>query len=181
MSHLVSRSQDLAELEKEAALKDLAGMRTMRLRTCYIPVVLAQRPTGSTLVMNQLDNACGLMNPTRVASGALSANVMTTDFTGSQYDQAFLLRSAPNSRLIDTQPDPLYRIMHHLLETFTHADGLIVDPEAGYGATLCAAVSLGRLYVGNELDPEKRAAALERAARLKASSQAPPDYFRVIL
>jgi len=179
MSHLVSRSQDLAELEKEAALKDLAGMRTMRLRTCYIPVVLAQRPTGSTLVMNQLDNACGLMNPTRVASGALSANCMTTDFTGSLYDQAFLLRSAPNSRVIDTHPDPLYRIMYHLLETFTHPGGVIVDPQAGNGATMCAAISLGRSYIGNEEDPAKRAAALERTSRLKPPSV--QDNFRVIL
>ena len=181
MSHLISRSKNLQELEKEAALKDLEGMRTMRLRICYTPIVIAQRPTNKTLVVNQIENACGLMNPTRVASGALSANVMTTDFTGTQYDQAFLLRSAPNSRVIDTQPDPLYRIMHHLLETFTHADGLIVDPEAGYGATLCAAVSLGRSYIGTEADTDRRAAALERAARLIASSQSPLDYFRVIL
>ena len=180
MSHLISRSQNLEELEKEAAVKDLEGLRTMRLRTCYTPIVIAQRPTSKTLVMNQLDNGCGLMNPTRVASGALSSNCMTTDFTHTEYDQAFLLRSAPNSRVIDTQPDPLYRIMHHLLETFTHADGLIVDPQAGNGATMCAAVSLSRSYLGNEEDAMKRARALERASRLKPPSNG-RDNFRVIM
>jgi len=179
MSHLISRSQNLDELENEAAMKDLEGLRTMRLRTCYTPIVIAQRPTHKTLVMNQLENGCGLMNPTRVASGALSSNCMTTDFTGSLYDQAFLLRSAPNSRVIDTHPDPLYRIMYHLLETFTHPGGVIVDPQAGNGATMCAAISLGRSYIGNEEDPAKRAAALERASRLKPPSV--QDNFRVIL
>ena len=182
MSHLIERSQDLKELEKETAMKDLEGLRTMRLRTCYTPIVIAQRPTSKTLVCNQIEHCCGLMNPTRVASGALSSNCMTTDFSGTLYDQAFLLKSAPNSRLIDTQPDPLYRIMYHLLETFTHTGAMIVDPQAGDGATMCAAISLHRSYHGNEENAERRAGALERAARCKTamlpSNQS--EYFRII-
>jgi len=182
MSHLIARSQDLAELEKDAAMKDLAGLRTLRLRTCYTPIVLAQRPTNKTLVINQLDNNCGLMNPTRLASGELTANCMTTDFTGSQYDQAFLLRSAPHSRLIDTEPDPMYRILYHLLETFTHPGCVIVDPEAGDGGTLCAAISLNRTYMGSEKNPERRTAALERAKRCEAAQKSsPPKNFRFSL
>jgi site-specific DNA-methyltransferase (adenine-specific) len=183
MSHLITRSQDLTELEKEEAMKDMAGLRTMRLRTCYTPIVLAQRPTCNTLVNNQIENECGLMNPTRVASGALSSNCMTTDFSDSLYDQAFLLRSAPFSRVIDTQPDPLYRIMHHLLETFTHAGNIVVDPQAGDGAVMCAAISLGREYEGSEDNSVKRAGAMERAARCKAAllSINAPEYFRMIL
>jgi site-specific DNA-methyltransferase (adenine-specific) len=177
MSHLIARSQDLEEMEKEAAMKDMEGLRTMRLRTCFTPIVLAQRPTAKTLVNNQIDNGCGLMNPTRVASGALSANCMTTDFTGSLYDQAFLLRSAPNSRLIDTQPDPLYRIMHHLLETFTHPGNVVVDPQACDGASMCAAISLGRSFLGSEDNPERRAGALKRAARCEAAMLPSADIF----
>lgn len=179
MSHLIARSQDLATLEKDAAVKDLAGLRTMRLRTCYTPIVLAQRPTTKTLVINQIENGCGLMNPTRLASGELAANCVTTDFAGSEYDQAFLLRSAPHSRLIDTEPDPLYRILYHLLETFTHPGSVIVDPEAGNGGTLCAAISLSRTYMGSETTPEKRAAALERAKRCEAAQKtSAPKNFR---
>jgi len=183
MSHLIERSKDLQETEKEEATKDLLGLRTMRLRTCYQPIVLAQRPTNKTLVVNQIENGCGLMNPTRLASGELSANCMTTDFSGSLYDQAFLLRSAPNSRLIDTQPDPLYRIVYHLLETFTHPGSVIVDPEAGDGAVLCAAVTLNRLYLGNEEDPERRAGALERAKRCDVARipSATPKLFTFVL
>jgi site-specific DNA-methyltransferase (adenine-specific) len=91
MSHLITRSQDLQATEKEDAARALSGLRTMRLRTCYTPIVLAQRPTAKTLVINQIENGCGLMHPTRLASGELSANCMTTDFTGNDYDQAFLL------------------------------------------------------------------------------------------
>jgi site-specific DNA-methyltransferase (adenine-specific) len=183
MSHLIARSQDLTETEKEAATKDLDGLRTMRLRTCYTPIVLAQRATNKTLVSNQLDNGCGLMNPTRVACGELAANCVTTDFSGSLYDQAFLLRSAPNSRLIDSVPDPLYRIMYHLLETFTHPGGLIVDPQACDGAVMCAAISLRRSYRGNEVNNVRRAAALVRAARCSAAmcQVTPQETFRLLL
>jgi len=182
MSHLIARSQDLVGLEKDAAVRDLAGLRTMRLRTCYTPIVLAQRPTTKTLVVNQINNGCGLMNPTRLASGELSANCVTTDFTESEYDQAFLLRSAPHSRLIDTEPDPMYRILYHLLETFTHPSSVIVEPAAGNGGTLCAAISLNRSYMGSEANPEKRAAALERAKRCEAAQKsAPPKNFRFSL
>jgi len=183
MSHLISRSQGLDELEKDQAMYDMAGLRTMRVRTCYIPIVLAQRPTHMTLVNNQKEHGCGLMSPTRVASGALSSNCVTTDFTNTEYDQAFLLRNAPNSRLMDEHPDRLYRIMHHLIETFTHEGSTVVDPQAGDGAVMCSAISLGRTYVGSEGDPARRAAALERAARC-TSAQADrlnQDLFRMTL
>jgi len=48
MSHLIERSRDLQETEKEEAAKDLLGMRTMRLRTCYTPIgarAVSCRPT----------------------------------------------------------------------------------------------------------------------------------------
>ena len=183
MTHLITRSQGLSELEKDRAMQDIAKLRTMRLRSCYVPIVLAQRPTSKTLVMSQIENGCGLMNPTRVASGALSSNCVTTDFTDTQYDQAFLLRSVPNSRLVDAQPDAMYRIMHHLIETFTHPGNTIVDPQACDGAVICAAISLGRSYVGSEDNPVRRAAALERAARCLCSKNASskPNSFRMAL
>ena len=183
MSHLISRSQGLSELEKDQAMVDIAKLRTMRLRSCYVPIVLAQRPTSKTLVMSQIENGCGLMNPTRVASGALSSNCVTTDFTDTLYDQAFLVKSVPNSRLMDEQPDPLYRIMHHLIETFTQPGGMIVDPQAEDGAVMCAAINLGRGYAGTEDNLVRRAAALERAARCASikSAESKPDSFRMAL
>jgi site-specific DNA-methyltransferase (adenine-specific) len=183
MSHLITRSQGLSELEKDQAMVDIAKLRTMRLRSCYVPIVLAQRPTSKTLVMSQIENGCGLMNPTRVASGALSSNCVTTDFTDTLYDQAFLVKSVPNSRLMDEQPDPMYRIMHHLIETFSQPGGMIVDPQAGDGAVMCAAIHLGRGYAGTEDNLDRRAAALERAARCASikNAESKPDSFRMAL
>ncbi|TMB85932.1 MAG: hypothetical protein E6J45_14665, partial [Chloroflexi bacterium] len=48
------------------------------------------------------------------------------------------------------------------------SDGLVVDPFLGSGTTACAAIRLGRKWVGIELDPATAAAASERIARCEA-------------
>lgn len=40
------------------------------------------------------------------------------------------------------------------LRTYTEPNDLVLDPTAGSGSTLCAARSLGRRYIGFDIDPE---------------------------
>ena len=49
-----------------------------------------------------------------------------------------------------------------LVETFSDADGLVLDPFAGSGSSLLAAKQLGRRYLGIELDAEYHAIASKR-------------------
>lgn len=49
-----------------------------------------------------------------------------------------------------------------LIETFSAAQGLVLDPFSGSGSTLLAARTLGRNYLGIELDPKYHAIATER-------------------
>jgi DNA modification methylase len=49
-----------------------------------------------------------------------------------------------------------------LVETFSRAGGLVLDPFAGSGSSLLAARMLGRSYLGIELDDEYHAIARRR-------------------
>lgn len=67
-------------------------------------------------------------------------------------------------------PKPL-PLMMELVELFTDVDDVIVDPFAGSGTTLVAALRLGRRAIGIERDPKYHALAVERlTAEVSGSS-----------
>lgn len=67
------------------------------------------------------------------------------------------------NRLHPTQK-PL-SVLLPLVETFSTAEGLVLDPFAGSGTSLLAARTLGRAYLGIELDAEYHAIAEHRLER----------------
>lgn len=53
-------------------------------------------------------------------------------------------------------------LMRALVRDYTRAGDLVCDPCAGFGTTALAALGLGRLFVGAEVDPKTHASALRR-------------------
>ena len=56
-------------------------------------------------------------------------------------------------------------VLTPLIETFCPRGGIVLDPFAGSGSTLIAARSLGRRYLGVELDPQYHDLASKRIAQ----------------
>lgn len=149
--YLVKKAKDIPDEDKEATIDRLKGMRTMKLRTCFTPIIIFQKSINifKTLVHNQTVHNCGLMNTTRTASGALASNVITTDFIDG-YNRAFLISRAPFVPPNEMGRTPFMRVLYHLLNTFTHEGSTILDVSAGKGECLYAALLLKRHYLGNE-------------------------------
>lgn len=57
-----------------------------------------------------------------------------------------------------------------LIKAFSSPSGLVLDPFAGSGSTLVAALRLGRRYLGIELDPAYHAAATNRLFKERADT-----------
>lgn len=129
----------------------LEGKRTLKLRNCFLPILVIQKPIigVKTLVHNQLMNGCGLMNETRVIGGNLSSNIVTTDFEAG-YDKYFMITRPPyphRDYITST-----VKVIYHLLNTFTHNGNKILDMTLEGGAGLYASLMLKRDYIGNEFN-----------------------------
>ncbi len=105
-----------------------------------------------------------------------------TGFLHYRHESAFLLAKGwpakPGKTINDVLPWKYSENKHHpsekhvstlrpLIETFSAAGSLVLDPFSGSGSTLLAAKALGRSYLGIELDPKYHAIA---SSRLEASA-----------
>ena len=84
------------------------------------------------------------------------------DFLASTLD-VWQLPSESARRVGHPAPFPV-ELPEQLIELYTYADDLVLDPFMGSGSTLVAASRLGRRYVGYDLDPAYVALARERVA-----------------
>jgi DNA modification methylase len=95
--------------------------------------------------------------------------VSSTGYMHSQHECAYLLAKGrpqkPEAPISDVMPWAYSGNHHHpsekavktllpLVEAFSQPGGLVLDPFCGSASTLLAAKSLGRSYLGMELDPK---------------------------
>ncbi len=103
--------------------------------------------------------------------------VSSTGYMRSQHECAYLLAKGrpqkPEAPISDVMPWAYSGNHHHpsekavktlmpLVEAFSQPGGLVLDPFCGSASTLLAAKSLGRSYLGIELDPNYHAIASRR-------------------
>lgn len=108
---------------------------------------------------------------TRASAGLPSTGTMTVDdFLEATLD---VWELAPESARRVGHPAPFpVELPHRLIDLYTYADDLVLDPFMGAGSTAVAAVRSGRHFVGFDTDPAYVDAALARvtAEREQAGS-----------
>jgi adenine-specific DNA-methyltransferase len=105
----------------------------------------------------------------------------STRFLRYRHEQAYVLTKGrpplPTEPIDDVQPwgysgnedhptQKSARILAPLIKAFTHPGDLVLDPFAGSGSSLVAAASLGRRFLGTELDRQYCEGARAKLARV---------------
>lgn len=168
----VSRSLEREKLsltddEYKRLSEELLLWKTPQVKSCFEPIVLAQKPREGTFYENWKKYHIGLVN---VKSGVginndmATSNVMSTDNINELLDQTFLVgKPTKTEKGITTHLSvkPL-SLMEHIIKHTVPAGGLVVDPFNGSGTTGIAAVNVGRKFIGFENNEQYFNQSLER-------------------
>ncbi len=140
LNHFVEK-MDLSEKQKKSLKKDMEGRKTPQLRPQFEAMMLAQKSKAGTFLENWRKYRVGLMDARRSLNGGSPTTVMTVEKP---------LRTANDDHLT-MKPVPLLK---HIIELFTSAEQVVLDPFLGSGSTCIAAFQACRASIGIEINPE---------------------------
>ncbi|PXF50279.1 MAG: site-specific DNA-methyltransferase [Candidatus Methanophagaceae archaeon] len=176
LNHFIEKLNCDGETKNE--LKErLNGWKTPQIKSCFEPIVLAQKECEKTFLNNILKHNVGLLNTSvkigvgeRVGEGMFPANVVTTQEISEAVDRCFLLPkpSKDEKGVFNTHRTvkPL-AICEHLIKLTTFSEeAVVLDPFVGSGTTAVAAKKLGRKFVGIDSNREYVEVALRRLEKL---------------
>lgn len=171
---LIKDKNNITDDEYKMLSDELSSWKTPQMKSCFEPIVLAQKPREGTFYDNWKKYHIGLVNVhsnVGIDSNQVTANVMTTD-DFSDYDDrinhAFLV-SKPNKTEKAGTNHPSVKpiaLMKHIIEMLIPSGGLILDPFNGSGTTGFAAFELQVNFIGTEINDSYYQQSLLRASNL---------------
>ncbi|MEA3272631.1 MAG: site-specific DNA-methyltransferase [Patescibacteria group bacterium] len=158
IDHFIDKS-DAKEEEKEKLKEKYRGWKTPQIKSCFEPIVMAQKPTNGTYLKNMIENDVGLLNTeVRVGDNMFPSNVLSIDNINEIIDKYFMIKK-PNKEQKGKDNNhktvkPI-EICEHLIKlTAFHKNAVILDPFLGSGTTAVAAKNLGLNYIGIDVNQE---------------------------
>lgn len=148
----------MGEAEKAAIKSRLKHWKTPQLKSCFEPILVAQKPCDGTFLDNMLKHQTGLFNTeARIGAEMFPANVLVVEGVEETLNKYFLIpkptaeeRGSYNSH----QTVKPLALCEYLIQLCTVAGAVVLDPFLGSGTTIVAARNLGRRYVGIDINPE---------------------------
>lgn len=159
LHHFVDKMKK-SDKEKKIIKSQIDKLKTPQVKSCFEPIVMAQKPTDGTYLNNFLYYQTGLIN-TDVKQGIDSnycvANVMSNDYIDETIDKFFLVEK-PNKKEkgknnTHKTVKPL-AICSFIINVFSTDNAIVLDPFSGSGTTLLAAKQNNRRYIGIEINKE---------------------------
>ncbi|MCS7181232.1 MAG: site-specific DNA-methyltransferase [bacterium] len=143
--------------EKDEKLKKLLKIyKVPKVKSCFEPIVVSQKPPEGTLLENFKKYKVGLFN-TSITQGAnkFPANVMTTGKVNPMIDNYFLIEKPTKQEKGEYNDHPSVKPLNlckFLIELTTIEKAVVFDPFMGSGTTIIACILSKRNYIGIEIN-----------------------------
>ncbi len=158
LDHFIKKLK-INEAEKNKLIKKLSGWKTPQIKSCFEPIIMAQKTPDGTFLQNIIKNGVGLFNTkVKVGENMFPSNILTIDSINEIMDKNFLIKkpSKEEKEKFNTHMTvkPL-SLCEHLIELSSFSkDAIILDPFVGSGTTALAAKNLGKNYIGIDTNIE---------------------------
>lgn len=158
LNHFIDK-MNLDEKEKSDLSLMLQNWKTPQIKSCFEPIVMAQKPTEGTFLENFIKYKTGLVNTAvKIGNGLFPANVIKTEETADFIDNYFLI-SKPSIREKGIYNHhktvkPLQLCEYLITLTTYDENSIVLDPFAGSGTSLLAAKINNRKFIGCDINSE---------------------------
>ncbi|MCX7908218.1 MAG: site-specific DNA-methyltransferase [Ignavibacteria bacterium] len=175
LNHFIDR-MNLDGKSKEKIKSLLMGWKTPQVKSCFEPIMMAQKPCEGTFLENMLKYKVGLVNTNiKIGEDMFPSNVVTSENITQEIDKYFLV---PKPSLKEKGKynkhktvKPISICEYIILLTTYDENALVLDPFIGSGTTALAAKNTKRSFIGIEINPEYVEIAKKRLRELVTSTR----------
>lgn len=158
LNHFIDK-MEVDNAIKEKLKEDLNGWKTPQIKSCYEPIIVAQKDYDKTFLNNIRKHKVGLFNTkVEIGNNMFPSNVLIVEGINPILDKYFLV-SKPDfeeKREYNTHKTvkPI-TICEYLIKLSVFSDdAVILDPFIGSGTTAIAAKRLGFNFIGIDINKE---------------------------
>lgn len=152
LNHFIDKS-GRDKKSKNLLKENLRGWKTPQIKSCFEPILMAQKECRGTFLENMQKYEVGLLNTNvKIGQNMFPSNVVTTQSLNPILDKYFLVPKPSKEEKgkfnIHKTVKPL-AICEYIIQLATFCPSAVVlDPFVGSGTTAVAARRLGRHFIG---------------------------------
>ena len=175
LNHFIEKLQ-IEKGEKDKLKVKFNGWKTPQIKSCFEPIVMAQKSVEGTYLNNMIKYEVGLLNTkVRIGDNMYPANVFIDDRMNEYIDKIFLLpkpsKKEKGEYNFHKTVKPL-SIFEYLINISTFSENsIILDPFVGSGTALVAAKKLKRNFIGIDLNELYIEIAKKRLSEIEVKSR----------